>query len=126
MQWPSSEFLEIQPLKFSPFILVMTEPNKPSSISMAAVAGNALRFIELWPDATLQDLPQVQKIVRERCARDQGSVALFGQMAGFFFVFSPTEGILLDVDGNQVEGGRRKGRFHPQSTAIQDGISKRR
>lgn len=38
---------------------------------------------------------------------------------GYFFVYLPTEGILLDVTGSEVENGRRRGKFRPQTIAIQ-------
>ena len=64
------------------------------------------------------DLPKVQGIVQERYAESKG-VPLWGEITGFLFVYSPTDGILLDLNGNEVESGRKQGRFRAQSIAIE-------
>jgi hypothetical protein len=118
MQWPSDEFLEIKPPSFSPYVYLVTSRRMPTSIAMAAVAGGGMKTIDLPAGTTINDLPKVQNIVRKHYVKNEGQCALFGVITGFLFVFSPTAGILLDVDGNEI--GRKDGRFWPQSISIQD------
>jgi len=90
----------------------------PSSIAMAAVAGGGMKYIDLPDTFTANDLPQVQHIVQKCYEKNEGNCALFGRIVSFLFVYSPTEGILLDIDGNTVEP--KTGKFWPQSISIQD------
>ena len=78
-----------------------------------------MKYIGLDFSATIENLPRVQRMVREKYAEDRGNCILFGKITGFFFVYSPTEDILLDVDGNEVENGRRQGKFWPQTVSLQ-------
>src|SRR5882757_6096504 len=95
----SQEFIDLQPPKFQNYIFIETSSLKPSSISMAAAAGNYMKYIE---DYSLSaDLPAIQKIVREHYKEHQGQCALYGSITGFIWVRTPTEGIKLDVDGNE-------------------------
>ena len=120
--WPSPEFLELKPPKFEPFVFIRTASYMPSSIAMAGAVGGSVKYISLAPNTGSEDLPVVQKIVRERYSESRG-VPLWGEITGFFFVYSESEGILLDLDGNEVEGGRRTGRFWPQSISIETQIA---
>ena len=116
-QWPSEEFLEIQPPRFQPFVFVKTKLYSPTSVAMAAVGGWGLKIINLPETFTADNLPKVQEIVRKHFVENQGGIPLWHEIEGYFFVFTPSEGILLDVDGNLI--GRRTGKYHPQSIAIQ-------
>jgi len=120
--WPSPEFLELKWPKFEPFVFIRTTSYMPSSIAIAGAVGGSVKYIPLDPSTGPDDLPDVQKIVRERYAESKG-VPLWGDITGFFFVYSESEGILLDLDGNEVEGGRKQGRFHPQSISIERQIA---
>lgn len=125
MPWPSDEFLEIKPPRFEPFIFIRTTSYMPSSIAMAGAVGGSVKYIPLAANIGPDDLAQVQKVVRERYAESKG-VPLWGEITGFFFVYSESEGILLDLDGNEVEGGRKQGRFWPQSISIERQITDER
>ena len=88
---------------------------------MAAVGGGSLKYIQLPKNTTIHDLPRVQEIVRSEYAKHEG-VPLFGATVGWFFVYTPTDGIVLNVESNEVENGHRIGRFWPQSISIQSRI----
>jgi hypothetical protein len=118
MSWPSEEFLEIQIPSFFPYVFLVTISRMPSSIAMAAVAGGGMKYINLPRTFTAADLSQVQHIVRKCYRTNEGNCALFGRIMSFLFVYSPTEGILLEVDGNVP--GPKTGKFWPQSVSIQD------
>lgn len=121
-QWPSDEFLEIKPASFKPFVFIRTTSYMPSSISMASAVGGSVKYIALAPGTTMDDLPTVQKIVRDRYAESHG-VPLWGDVTGFFFVYSDSEGVLLDVNGAELEDGRRQGRFWPRSIGIEKALA---
>lgn len=126
----SREFIEDQPERFSPYVFILTTLLHPTSVAMAAVAGGSMKVIELRPGTTAADLPEVQQIIRDQREEDRGQVPLFGAMTGFLFVYSESEGLLLDLDGNVcsrevggiVEGGRRQGKFWPKSLQIQQRV----
>ena len=113
----SDEFLELKPPKFHPYVFIQTTSYMASSIAMAAAAGGGMKFINLPETFTAGDLQQVQEIVREHYKENEGNCILFGGIVGYLFAFTPSEGILLGVDGNVI--GPRTGEFHPQSIAIQ-------
>lgn len=116
----SDEFIELAIPRFCQFVFVVTASVKPSSIAMAAAA-SGLKYIEL-PGTGLEDLALVQRTVQEHYQECRGGLPLFGQITGYFFAYTESEGVLLTVDGEPVEHGRRTGRFHPQSIAIQNRI----
>jgi hypothetical protein len=116
-QWPSDEFLELKPPPFEPFIFVRTRLYMPTSIAMAAACGGSVKYLQLPHNTTADDLANVRQIVREHYREHRGGIPLWNEIEGYFFVFTPTDGILLDVDGNVIE--RRSGKYHPQSIAIQ-------
>ena len=118
--WPSREFLEIESPKFSPYIFVKTSRDFPTSIAMAAAGGWSSKTINLPSDTTAGDLPDVQEIVRKHFERSRGGIPLWEKIEGYLFVYAPTEGIVLDVEGNEI--GRRTGRYHPPSIEIQKGL----
>jgi hypothetical protein len=113
----SDDFIEIKPPKFQPFVFVQTTSYMASSIAMAAAAGGGMKFINLPETFTADNLPQVQAIVREHYRENEGNCILFGRVVAYLFVFTPTEGILLDSNGAEI--GWRTGKYHPQSIAIQ-------
>ena len=117
----SQEFIEFKDPPFSPYILIRTESIRPTSIAMAAAGGGSLKYIPLPAIFTAADLSEVQEIVRKHYAK-QKAVPLFGKIMGYFVAFSETGGVTLGLDGNEVENGRKQGRFWPQSISIQDRI----
>jgi hypothetical protein len=116
--WPSDEFLEIKDPAFQPYVFVLTEDEKPSSIAMAAVAAGGMKYINLPFGTTVENLATVQEIVHDH-AKKVG-VPLFGKITGYLFVYSESEGVLLNLDGTEV--GRKQGRFWPMSISIQSRI----
>lgn len=116
----SPEFIELHEPPFEPYVLILIEPNKPSSIAMAAAGGGNLKYTPLPPNTTIDDLPRVQDMVR-REHQEHKVVPLFGPTIGFFFVYKPNEGVKLGLDG-EVQEGRKQGRFWPQSISIQNRI----
>jgi len=117
----SDEFIEFPPEPFRPYVFGLTSRRNPTSVSMAATAGGDMKIIDVPPGATVADLPQIQEIARAQYLEDDGQYMLFGAITGFLFNFSPTDGILLDVDGNEV--GRRMGKFWSENIGIQDGLT---
>jgi hypothetical protein len=113
----SEEFLELKPPKFIPYVFIQTTEYMPTSIAMAAAAGGGMKYINLPETFAPADLPKVQQIVQEHHKENEGNCILFGRVVAYLFVFTPTEGILLDVNGNEI--GRQTGKYHPQSIAIQ-------
>jgi len=118
--WPSDEFLEIRPPKFEPFVFVKTKLFFPTSVAMAAVGGWGLKIINLSETFTADDLPKVQEIVRKHFVENQGGIPLWHEIEGYLYAYTPTEGILLDVEGKVI--GTRTGKYHPQSIEIQKGL----
>ena len=116
----SPEFIEVKESRFQPYVLILTSPNHTSSIAMAAVAGGSMRYVLLPNDVTPADLPKVQTLVREHYRENDGQCILFGRIIGWLFVYNPSEGIMLAVNGDEI--ARKQGRFHPISIQIQDAV----
>jgi hypothetical protein len=116
--FPSPDSLAINPHAFVPYVFITTSRRMPTSIAMAAVAGGNMKTIKLPSAVTAESLPVVQDIVREHYHENEGHCILFGRITGFLFVFTPTEGILLDIEGSEV--ARKQGKFSPVSISIQD------
>jgi len=116
----SPEFLQYRIPQFAAYVFIVSSLRMPTSIAMAAATGGSTKMIVLPTGTTADDLPMVQERVREHYRLSQGNVALWGRTTGYLFVFSPTDAILLDTDGNEV--GPKNGRFWPQSVSIQDGL----
>jgi hypothetical protein len=112
----SDEFLEIRPEPFMPYLFIETKVKFPTSIAMAAVCGNSMKYINLR-GATVGKLPKVQAIAREHFAETKGVLALYGPITEFLFVTSPTEAIRLTTTGETIGG--LTGKFWPQSISIQ-------
>lgn len=112
----SPGFLEIQPEPFMPYLFIETQVKFPSSIAMAAVCANSMKYINL-PGATVEKLAKVQAIAREHFIETKGGIPLYGAITGFLFVCSSTEAIRLDTEGNEIS--RLTGKFWPQSISIQ-------
>src|SRR5207248_663624 len=87
-----SRIHQIKDPPFAPYILILTESNRPSSVVMAAAGSGSLKYINLSDIYTATDLPKLQEIVRSQYTEHQG-MPLFGKTMGFFFAYSPTEGI---------------------------------
>jgi hypothetical protein len=114
----SPDMIDIKPPSFHPYVFIETTSKMPSSIAMTAAAGGAMKYIDLPMTFTANDLPQVQPIVREHFQEHEGHCALFGKVVRYRFMYSPTESILLDTEGNET--GRQQGRYWPQSISIQE------
>lgn len=117
MSWPSKEFLEIQPEPFNPYVLIQTTRTTPTSITCAAAGGGDLKFINFPVGIGVANLLGVQRRVQRNLKENNGKCALFGDITGFLFVWSPTDAIVLDLDGNET--GRVTGCFHPQQITPQ-------
>jgi hypothetical protein len=111
----SQEMIEIREPSFKPYIFIETSDKRPTSISMAAVAANVMKYILLNPGEGFSD---VQRLVREEYEKSRGNCILYGTITGFRWVTSPTESIVLDTDGNELR--RENGRFWPKSISIGD------
>jgi hypothetical protein len=108
--WPSEEFLEPRPPSFHPYIFIMTERQMPTSIAMAAAAGGGMKYINLC--SGIPEMAKVEGLVQKHFADNQGNCILFGKVEGCVLVQTATEGIVLDVEGNEVK--RVVGVFWPQ------------
>lgn len=117
MSWPSPEFLEIQPEPFNPHVLIQTSRTTPSSVAMAAAGGCDLKFINFPIGTGAANLPSVQRRVIRNFKSNNGKCALFGDITGFLFVWSPKNAIRLNIDGSET--GRVTGRFWPQTICPQ-------
>ena len=111
----SEDMIEIKEPPFKPYIFIETSEKRPTSISMAAVCANGMKYIPLNPGEGFAD---VQRLVRARFEKSQGNVILYGTITGFRYVTSPTESIVLDTDGNELR--RENGRFWPRSISMGD------
>ena len=111
----SDDMIEIREPPFKPYIFIETAAKMPSSIAMAAVAGNGMKYILLNPG---EGLPDVQRLVRKHYAKKEGGVILYGAVTGYRYVISPTESLVLDTEGNELR--RENGRFWPQSISMGD------
>jgi hypothetical protein len=109
------DMIEIKELPFKPYIFIETSNKRPTSISMAAVAANGMKYILLNPGEGFAD---VQRLVRARFEKSQGNCILYGTIIGFRYVTSATESIVLDTDGNELR--RENGRFWPKSISMGD------
>src|ERR1700675_2148918 len=95
----SEEMIEIREPPFKPYIFIETSDKRPTSISMAAVAANGMKYILLNCGEGFAD---VQRLVRARFEKSHGNVILYGTIKGFRYVTSATESIVLDTDGNEL------------------------
>jgi hypothetical protein len=99
--------------QFAPYIFIETSREKPSSIAVAAWTANQMKYITL-PSGSEE---AVQEIVRSHFKANQGQCHLYGEITGFRFVTSPTESIVLDVNGSIVR--RENGQFWPKSISME-------
>src|SRR4051812_31768550 len=104
-------------MDFRPYVFIETSSKKPSSIAVAGWVGNQMKYITLSGETTPGQLPSVQAIVRSHFAENQGKCHLYGEITSFRFVVSPTESILLDVEGAVIR--EEKGKFWPRSISMQ-------
>jgi hypothetical protein len=118
-RFPSDAFFEEKPPPFHPYVFIKTDRRNPSSIAMAAVAGGGMKYINLHTKSP--ELAKVKELVQKNFGDNRGQCALFGKVEGYLLVLTPTEGIVLDVEGNEVK--RITGSFWPQSTIIQDQLN---
>jgi hypothetical protein len=114
----SQEMIEIQEPPFKPYIFIQTSDKRPTSISMASVAANGMKYILLNPGEGFAD---VQRLVREWFEKSQGNCILYGTITGFRYVTSPTESIALDTKGNELR--RENGKFWPESISNEDSVT---
>jgi hypothetical protein len=101
----SDEFIELRPPKFHPYAFIQTAEYMPISIAMAAGGGRR--------DEIHQPVRDVRRCRSAEGAADrpgalQGERRQLQPVVAYLFVFTPTEGILLDVDGNVI--GHRSGK----------------
>jgi hypothetical protein len=116
----SREFIEDRIPSFAPYVFIVTTLRMPTSIAMAAVCGGSMKRILLPKEYTGGSLPLVQEIARKHFVKNEGRCALFGEIKAFLYVFSPTQGFLLDTGGNLLEV--KSGSFWPESICTQDGL----
>src|ERR1700723_3397277 len=90
----SPEMIEIREPQFKPYIFIETKEKMPSSIAMAAVAGNGMKYILINPG---EGLPDVQRLVKKHYQKTTGDVILYGPVTSYRYVVSPTESIVLDT-----------------------------
>ena len=114
----SPEMIEIRERAFEPYIFIQTSEKRPTSISMAAVAANSMKYILLNPGEGFTD---VQRLVRENYKKNDGKCALYWGITGFRYVTSPTESIVLDTEGNELR--RENGKFWPKSISMEDCVT---
>jgi len=100
-------------MTFRPYIFIETSEQRPSSIAVAGWTANQMKYIDLPEFFTSESLPLVKDIVRAHFSDHQGKCHLCGDITGYRFVLSPTESIILDVEGNEI--GRENGKFWPRS-----------
>jgi hypothetical protein len=112
----SEDFLKPAKASFKPYIFVLSELRRPTSIFMAAAVGGNTKFIALknGTDTTLSD---VRQAIRDYLKKYRGHCGLFGMARSFLWVRNETEATLLDLDGTVL--GERSGQFWPQDTGIQ-------
>jgi hypothetical protein len=103
---------------FEPYIFIETSEKRPSSISNAAWTGNQMKYINLDGTLSPADLSTVHDLVREHFKMNQGKCPLYGEITGYRFVFSPTESIVLNTEGNELR--RENGQFWPRSISMGD------
>jgi hypothetical protein len=111
----SEDMIEIREPPFKPYVFIENPGKMPSSISMAAVAANGMKYILLNPGEGFAD---VQRLVRKNYEKNDGKCALYWTITGFRYVTSPTESIVLDTEGNEVR--RENGQFWPRSISMGD------
>jgi hypothetical protein len=111
----SPEMIEIREPAFKPYIFIDTSEKRPTSISMASICANQMKYVMLNPGEGFAD---VQRLVQDRFQKSQGNCILYGTITGFRYVTSPTESIVLDTDGNELR--RENGRFWPKSISLGD------
>jgi hypothetical protein len=116
----SREFLEDRMPSFAPYVFIVTSLRMPTSIAMAAVTGGGTKRILLPKEFTAGSLPSVQRIARKHFVKNKGNCVLFGKIKAFLYVFSPTQGFLLDTGGKLLEV--KSGSFWPESICIQDDL----
>jgi hypothetical protein len=78
----SPEMIEIKEPPFKPYIFIETSERMPSSIAMAAAAGNCMKYVLLNPG---EGLPDVQRLVQEHYEEKEGNCILYGKILGFRF-----------------------------------------
>ena len=110
----SKEFVELQVPAFHPYVYIQTVGKFPTSLSAAAWSGNMMKYLDF---DVLPELSYVQKFVRAHWIENEGNCALYGRITGFIFVFAPTRGTLLDIEGNVL--GSVTGEFWPQGLDVE-------
>jgi len=105
-------------LQFDPYVMIETSEKRPSSIAAAGWTANQMKYINLLESTTAEDLPTVQEIVRRHFVEHEGKCHLYGSVTGFRFIFSPTESIVLNIEGNELR--RENGQFWPRSISMGD------
>ncbi len=88
---------------FLPFLYVDTSRTRPSSITLAAIAGKALKHIpvpEILETASLiEQLEWAQQIAPQHYEEKDHKVTLFGDIIGYILCYSYDEALYLGVDG---------------------------
>jgi hypothetical protein len=106
-KFPSDEFFKNRPPPFHRYIFIMTEHKTPASSVMAG----SFRFINF---DGLSEPRRIKELIQKNYGEDGDS--LYGKITGYLLVLSPTEGTLLDVEGNEVK--HIVGKFWPKSDVI--------
>ena len=107
-------------MRFEPFVFIQTSEKRPSSIAVAGWTANQMKYINFAEAVMSDDLTSVQALVGSHFSQNQGRCHLYGEITGFRLVLSPTEGIVLDTEGNVLR--RENGRFWPKSISMEDDV----
>lgn len=89
---------------FKPHLWIITEKERPTSITMALFTGMTEKGITLPPDITAlpfeNQLESVKSVVCKHYAENKGKWRFFGRIIGYFFFYQLRENVRLDIEGN--------------------------
>lgn len=94
-------------VNFKPFIYLITERERPSSITVAAMCGGAMKYLRLKPeitDSSYEDqISQVREIILKDYEKRKGICSLFGPITGYYYQMESHTTIEFDNEGSVVQ-----------------------
>ncbi|MBX3007670.1 MAG: hypothetical protein KF816_06535 [Melioribacteraceae bacterium] len=92
--------------KFIPFIYRKTEYSRPTSITMVALCGGAMKFNTLredFMDKSFEDQKEfVSRFIKEDYRANGGLCRFFGKITGYYYQYSFDSVVEYDVDGKII------------------------
>jgi hypothetical protein len=89
---------------FRPHAIIMTERNRPTSITLCVIVGsNRVRHIDFPEDLALGSYPHyAHDITKKRIEPRGGEILFFGKAIGFVVNYSPDSAVSFDLDGKPL------------------------